>query len=447
MFAKIKSFFTPPVFPDDEDKTRTAHILFILLTSLLTLMVLVPLGIIFAFKEKLLSSILVGIMFAWVLFLYILARRGRVQLAGALLVGGLWIFVTLDQFFLIARVNTVFAAIHVSLMVLAGILLGIRSAILVAYLSGTAGLILALLEQTGHPLHPYFPGAPLADWFNFAVALLLTLVPLNLTLKLMTQSLERVRRENEERQRLEKMRGKLILELEQRNAELERFAYTVSHDLRNPLVTIKGFIGMLGRDMQEQKPEQVQHDMERIANATDKMDDLLSELLELSRIGRIVNPPEEIDTVGLVQDALELLDAKIGSSNVKIVVARELPVLYGDRVRLLEVFENLIDNAIKYTGNQSEPAIEIGVRNTEGQQIVFVKDNGLGIEKRYHAKIFGLFEKLDPTIEGTGIGLALVQRIVETHGGRIWVESEGLGKGSTFCFTIPDGRRQENEDN
>jgi len=414
---------------------------------MLTLVALVPLGIIFVFKEKLLSSILVGIMFAWVLFLYVLARRGRVQLAGALLVGGLWTIVTLDQFFLIARVNTVFAAIHVSLMVLAGILLGIRSAVLVAVLSSAAGLILALLEQTGHPLHPYFPGAPLADWFNFVAALLLTLVPLNLTLKLMTQSLERVRRENEERQRLEKMRGKLILELEQRNAELERFAYTVSHDLRNPLVTIKGFIGMLSRDMQDQKPKRVQHDMERIASATDKMSALLSELLELSRIGRIVNPPEEIDTVGLVQDALELLDAKIISSSVKIVVARELPVLYGDRVRLLEVFENLIDNAIKYMGNQSEPVIEIGVRDTEGQQIIFVKDNGLGVDKRYHTRIFGLFEKLDPTMEGTGIGLALVQRIVETHGGRIWVESEGLGKGSTFCFTIPDGRKQENENN
>jgi len=245
--------------------------------------------------------------------------------------------------------------------------------------------------------------------------------------------------EIKQRQRLQSEGEKYIDELNQKNAELERFAYTVSHDLRNPLVTIKGFIGMLDKDITDNRPEKVGHDMERIANATDKMDALLSELLELSRIGRIINPPEEIDCLKLVQDALDLLDAKIRSSNVKFVIAKKLPVLYGDRIRLLEVFENLIANAIKYMGNQPEPLVEIGLRNTAGQQVVFVKDNGIGIDERYHTKVFGLFEKLDPTVEGTGIGLALVKRIVETHGGWVWVESEGLGKGSTFCFAIPEG--------
>ena len=106
------------------------------------------------------------------------------------------------------------------------------------------------------------------------------------------------------------------------------------------------------------------------------------------------------------------------------------------------MFENLIDNAVKYSGDQSDPSIEIGVKEKNGEQIIFVKDNGLGIDAMYHTKIFSLFEKLNPTIEGTGIGLALVKRIIETHGGMIWVESEGLGKGSTFCFTIPDARKQ-----
>jgi signal transduction histidine kinase len=94
-------------------------------------------------------------------------------------------------------------------------------------------------------------------------------------------------------------------------------------------------------------------------------------------------------------------------------------------------------------GDQPNPQIEIGVRNQSGEPIIFVKDNGIGIEPQYQTKIFGLFEKLDPTVEGTGIGLALVKRIVETHGGKVWVESEGLGQGSTFCFTIPDNRKVE----
>ncbi|HXD09115.1 MAG TPA: ATP-binding protein, partial [Anaerolineales bacterium] len=237
-------------------------------------------------------------------------------------------------------------------------------------------------------------------------------------------------------------RQKLITQLEANNAELERFTYTVSHDLRNPLVTIKGFRGMLDKDIQEQRRDRIHEDFQRISSAADKMDELLSDLLELSRIGRIINPPEEVLLDNLIRDALENLDARIHTRNVTIEVLPDLPTVYGDRIRLREVFENLIDNAVKYLGNQPHPVIEIGVTVRNGEEIIFVKDNGLGIDAIYQIKIFSLFEKLNPTIEGTGIGLALVKRIIETHGGRIWVESEGSGKGSTFYFTIPDGRHR-----
>lgn len=230
----------------------------------------------------------------------------------------------------------------------------------------------------------------------------------------------------------------LNVELQNKVAEMERFTYTVSHDLRSPLVTIKGFIGLLKKDLKENRSDKLQDDFKRISNATDKMDGLLSELLELSRIGRIVNSPEEVDTVQLIRDAIESVDARVRSQNVTINFDTNLPTIYGDPIRLREVFENLIDNAIKYMGDQNEPVIEIGVRNQTDEPHFYVKDNGMGIEMKYREKIFGLFEKLDPSMEGTGIGLALIKRIIETHGGEIWVESEGLGKGSTFCFTIPD---------
>lgn len=240
-----------------------------------------------------------------------------------------------------------------------------------------------------------------------------------------------------ERIRIEKEREELIEKLEEQNDELTRFTYTVSHDLRNPLVTIKGFLGMLNRDLENNRPDKVQNDFQRIANATDKMDALLTDLLELSRIGRIVNPPIEIDSVRLIQDALDSIDARIRSRSARVNINTDIPNLYGDRIRLREVFENLIDNAIKYMGKQTNPVVEVGTQSQEGELIFYVKDNGVGIEKKYQERIFSLFEQLDPTIDGTGIGLALVKRIIETHGGRIWVESEGLGKGSTFYFTIP----------
>jgi signal transduction histidine kinase len=239
------------------------------------------------------------------------------------------------------------------------------------------------------------------------------------------------------REMIQAEREKLITQLELNNAELERFTYTVSHDLRSPLVTIKGFVGMLKYDLQEDRRDKIQHDLQRIASATDKMDALLSELLELSRIGRIVNPPEEIDTVRLIQDAMDSLEAQLRSKNVTVNIAPGLSKLYGDRIRLREVFENLIGNAAKYMGDQTDPIIEIGIRHQKEERILFVKDNGMGIDPKYHLRVFNLFEKLNPAIDGTGVGLTIVKRIIEVHGGRIWIESEGLGKGSMFCFTLP----------
>ena len=237
-------------------------------------------------------------------------------------------------------------------------------------------------------------------------------------------------------------RKKLISQLEANNAELERFTYTVSHDLRNPLVTIKGFVGMLEKDLRDGREDKVTSDLQRIANAADKMHTLLADLLELSRIGRIMNPPEDIDLVQVVNEAIETLDARLRSKNVIVHCALDLPTVYGDRIRLREVLENLIDNAAKYMGDQQDPMVEIGAKCEENETIFFVRDNGLGIEPQFQSRIFGLFDKLNPTSEGTGIGLALIKRIVEVHGGKIWVESEGLGKGSTFYFTIPDSRKE-----
>ena len=124
------------------------------------------------------------------------------------------------------------------------------------------------------------------------------------------------------------------------------------------------------------------------------------------------------------------------AGHIKVEIEKDLPVVSGDRQRLVEVMQNLIDNAAKFMGDQPTPRIEIGVRKEGNQQVLFVKDNGIGIDASYHERIFGLFDKLDPRSDGTGVGLALAKRIVEVHGGRIWVESEGKGTGSMFCFIL-----------
>jgi PAS domain S-box-containing protein len=233
-------------------------------------------------------------------------------------------------------------------------------------------------------------------------------------------------------------RKNLIEELESKHAELERFTYAVSHDLRSPLVTIRGFLGYMEKDAREGNAEAFHRDMRRVISATDRMDNLLKDLLELSRIGRLVNKPRDIPFGELVREAVEIVHGRIEQSGITLRIHPNLPSIYGDKARLIEVLQNLLDNAAKYMGDQKEPFIEIGTdgRDDSGNLIFFVRDNGIGIDPQYHERIFGLFDKLDPTSDGTGIGLALVKRIIEFHGGRIWVQSEA-GKGSTFLFTLP----------
>ena len=240
-----------------------------------------------------------------------------------------------------------------------------------------------------------------------------------------------------ERVRAEAEREALIAELEANNAELERFTYTVSHDLKSPLITIRGFLGYLEEDAKNQEFDKMQDDIQRISKAAERMQQLLNELLKLSRIGRIVNPPKEIQLHELVDDIVQMMETRLQGANIEVEIDPNLPTIYGDKPRMQEVFTNLLDNAVRFMGDQPNPRIEVGFRQDEEETVYFVRDNGIGIDPRFHDRVFNLFEKLDAASEGTGIGLAITQRIIEQHGGRIWIESEGEGKGSTFCFTLP----------
>ncbi len=255
-------------------------------------------------------------------------------------------------------------------------------------------------------------------------------------LKSVTASRDELDREVRNRLRAEEEREALIAELEGKNAELEQFTYTVSHDLKSPLITITGFLGLLAQDADAGDAERMRADMDRIADAAGHMKELLDELLELSRVGLIVGSPEQIPLGDVAREAVALVEGQAAERDVRVTIATGLPFVYGDRRRVREVLQNLIENAIKFTGEQPSPRVEVGARREDGVTVCYVRDNGMGINPRYHGKVFDLFDQLDQTSEGMGLGLALVKRITEVHGGRVWVESEGLGHGSTFCFTL-----------
>lgn len=228
-----------------------------------------------------------------------------------------------------------------------------------------------------------------------------------------------------------------IRDLELRNLTLEQFASTVSHDLKSPLVTIAAFAGMLERDLQDGRPDRFTSDLRRVIQAADRMRRMLDDLLALSKAGRQLGTLLAVPLDEIVAEALELVAGRFNACGMHVEVTSNLPLVYVDRRHLVEVIQNLLDNAAKYIGSPPIPLVQIGARTEPDYTLIWVRDNGIGIAAQHLETIFGLFDTPTKRQDSTGLGLALARRIIEVHGGRLWAESDGPGHGSTFYFTLP----------
>jgi len=239
------------------------------------------------------------------------------------------------------------------------------------------------------------------------------------------------------RKREEEQRERLIAELEAKNRELDSFVYNVSHDLRSPLISVQGFSARLLEHYGGQLDGRGRLYLERIQANAEHMAQLISDLLELSRIGRVVGPPEDVPLREMVDQLVQEMEPRLEDRWVEIEIAPDLPIVRGDRRRLEQVMANLLSNAVKFMGQQPRPRVEVGWYDAGDAHVIYVRDNGIGIDPRHHHRIFEIFQRLEEVeTEGTGVGLAIVKRIVEHHGGRIWVESQ-QGQGATFYFSLP----------
>jgi light-regulated signal transduction histidine kinase (bacteriophytochrome) len=239
------------------------------------------------------------------------------------------------------------------------------------------------------------------------------------------------------REHLEDLVRERTEELRRSNDELQHFAYTISHDLQEPLRMVSVYTQLLGHRYKGKLDADADTFIENASGGAIRMYQLIKDILTYSRIERWGDAFEDADCSEIIQEVLKNLEVQIENSGGTIKTDR-LPIITGDRTQLVQLFQNLISNALKYR-NEKNPKVHIGVKKNGNRWLFHVKDNGIGINPRYAKKIFMIFQRLHnrETYSGTGVGLAICKKIVERHNGKIWVESQE-GKGAAFYFTIPD---------
>ncbi|WP_282117305.1 ligand-binding sensor domain-containing protein [Cellulophaga baltica] len=287
-------------------------------------------------------------------------------------------------------------------------------------------------------------------WFRLLLVLSLILgiylvVYLRLkSIKLYQLTLEKeIDERTQQLQQQKKELKKIADELTTKNQEIQRFTFAVSHDLKSPLSGIKGIASLIPMEFAMKDYPELEQYLEMINISCDTMNNLIGDITKIAKIGKIENQNEILDVNEIVALSTTLVKGKLKVAKVKLIVEKNLPSIYGDRNRIIQVFGNLLDNAIKYMGEQKEPVVHIKAQENADNIQFSISDNGSGMDEKSLKKLFSPFERFHANVKGTGLGLYMIKQIIESHNGTIYAKSEGTGKGTTFYVEIPNIVDQE----
>ncbi len=256
-------------------------------------------------------------------------------------------------------------------------------------------------------------------------------------IKLLEEGLHQAERLRKMYEEVKELAATRAVQLEAANKELEAFSFSVSHDLRAPLRAISGFSMILLEDYGDKLDDEGKRLLNVVRDNVARMEQLIEDILHFSRAGRLEINVAEVDMEALAHAVLEELRPAQGGGKLQATIGH-LPPAQGDRAMMRQVLTNLLSNALKFSRTREAPQIEVGGSVEQNEAIYFVKDNGVGFDMQYAGKLFGVFQRLHTVdeFEGTGIGLAIVKRIISRHGGRVWAEGK-VNEGATFYFALP----------
>ena len=431
IFNSIKKYiFSSPFFPNDEYQTRINKVLNQIILNYWLIFFI-------AFSILIISVHKVGVLIVLSLMLMVLLtteyfRWKNIFLASNILFSGIWIIITIVYLLTGLPLND-FSLWYVPFIIGVALLLGRTWSYFYATISFVLIVIHLSLYQLGFVIEPYF----VVKWYTgviiFFIGFIQTISPINLMISSLHESEDKYKNLSA---KLEEKDIERTNQLEEANKELELYAYSLSHDIRNPLEAIESFVNYIELNHKSDLPESVAEIINKIGTNSKKTNNLAKNLLQYFQIREQILNEKETDINKILEDILGIYTDEIEKRKIKIEIGK-LPNLICDPFLIRQVWINLISNAIKYTKFSPVPTIEIGSYNEQGKNIYFIKDNGIGFDMEKGNLLFQPFFRLynSKEIEGTGIGLAFVKSIIDKHGGKIWFVSKE-NKGTSFFFSL-----------